>query len=57
MSFGAFPTCLGYSGYPKAIATSVNDIVCHGIPDSRPLEKGDIVNVDLVVYKDGIIIH
>lgn len=44
---------LQYGGYPKSVCTSVNECVCHGIPDDRPLEEGDIVNVDVTVYLDG----
>ncbi|MCA9067441.1 MAG: type I methionyl aminopeptidase [Planctomycetaceae bacterium] len=52
-SHGHIPACLGYKGYPKSICTSVNEVVCHGIPDSRPLQDGDIVNVDLTSIVDG----
>ena len=48
-----YPSPLNYFGYPKSICTSVNEVICHGIPDSRPLEDGDIVNVDVTVYVDG----
>ncbi len=44
---GHTPACLGYNGYPKTVCTSVNDVVCHGIPSDTVLEDGDIVNVDL----------
>ena len=44
---------LGYRGFPKSVCTSVNEVVCHGIPDDRPLRNGDIVNVDVTVIKDG----
>ncbi|KAI5709557.1 hypothetical protein M8J76_009618 [Diaphorina citri] len=50
---GAYPSPLNYKGYPKSICTSVNNVACHGIPDSRPLEDGDIVNVDVTVYLNG----
>jgi len=43
----------GYPAYPASLCTSVNDVVCHGIPDDRPLRDGDIVNVDVTVIKDG----
>ena len=43
---------LGYHGFPKSICTSVNHVVCHGIPNDKPLKKGDIVNVDVTVIKD-----
>ena len=51
---GAYPSCLNYHGFPKSICTSVNEVICHGIPDDRPLEDGDIVNVDVTVYLDGM---
>ncbi len=44
---------LGYHGYPKAICTSVNEVICHGVPDDRPLKEGDIVNIDITCFKDG----
>jgi len=50
----AYPSPLGYRGYPKSVCTSVNEVICHGIPDSRPLSDGDIVNVDVTVYVDGV---
>lgn len=50
---GAIPAPLGYKGYPKSICTSVNHVVCHGIPDERKLKKGDIVNIDVTVIVDG----
>jgi methionyl aminopeptidase len=40
-----YPSPLGYHGFPKSVCTSVNEVVCHGIPDQRPLEDGDIVNI------------
>jgi len=49
----AYPSPLGYMGFPKSVFTSVNDIVAHGIPDSRPLEDGDILNVDITVFVNG----
>ena len=49
----AIPAPLGYRGYPKSICTSVNHVVCHGIPGDRRLKQGDIVNVDVTVIKDG----
>ncbi|XP_077128813.1 methionine aminopeptidase 1D, mitochondrial isoform X1 [Ranitomeya variabilis] len=49
----AYPSPLGYGGFPKSVCTSVNNVVCHGIPDSRPLEDGDIINVDVTVYSGG----
>jgi methionyl aminopeptidase len=50
---GVYPSPLNYFGYPKAICTSVNEVICHGIPDSRALVDGDIVNVDVTVYCEG----
>ena len=51
---GAIPACLGYRGYPKSICTSVNHVVCHGIPsEKKVLKKGDIINIDVTVIKDG----
>jgi methionyl aminopeptidase len=49
-----YPSPLGYKGYPKSICTSVNEVICHGIPDDRRLVEGDIVNVDVTVYADGV---
>jgi methionyl aminopeptidase len=49
----AIPAPLGYRGYPKSICTSVNHVVCHGIPGDRRLKQGDVVNVDITVIKDG----
>lgn len=51
---GAYPSCLGYMGYPKSICTSINETICHGIPDDRPLEDGDIINLDVTAYIDGV---
>jgi methionyl aminopeptidase len=51
---GAYPSPLNYRGFPKSICTSVNEVICHGIPDSRPLEDGDIVNLDVTVFLDGM---
>ena len=51
---GAYPSCLGYMGFPKSICTSINEVICHGIPDDRPLEDGDIINIDITAYKDGV---
>jgi methionyl aminopeptidase len=51
---GAYPSPLNYRGFPKSICTSVNEVICHGIPDSRPLQAGDIVNVDVTLYLDGM---
>jgi methionyl aminopeptidase len=56
---GAYPSTLLYPGrgappFPKSICTSVNDVICHGIPDLRPLEDGDIVKIDITAYKNGV---
>lgn len=50
---GAIPAPLNYKGFPKSICTSVNHVVCHGIPEDKPLKEGDIVNVDVTVILDG----
>ncbi|KAI8539206.1 hypothetical protein RHMOL_Rhmol09G0163300 [Rhododendron molle] len=50
---GAYPSPLGYGGFPKSVCTSVNECVCHGIPDSRQLQDGDIINIDVTVYLNG----
>lgn len=49
----AYPSPLNYHGFPKSCCTSVNEVICHGIPDKRPLQSGDIVNVDISVYYNG----
>jgi methionyl aminopeptidase len=49
----AVPAPLGYRGYPKSICTSVNQVVCHGIPSEKKLKTGDVVNIDVTVIKDG----
>lgn len=49
----AIPAPLNYKGYPKSICTSINQVVCHGIPNDKPLKNGDIVNLDITVIKDG----
>jgi methionyl aminopeptidase len=51
---GAYPSPLNYHGFPKSCCTSVNEVICHGIPDARRLEQGDIVNVDISVYFKGM---
>lgn len=50
---GAIPAPLNYRGFPKSVCTSVNHVVCHGIPDERKLKNGDIVNIDVTVIVDG----
>ena len=54
VSRGAYPSTLGYRGFPKSLCTSLNEVVCHGIPDSTVLADGDIVNVDITAYLDGV---
>ena len=51
---GAYPSTLGYRGYPKSLCSSVNEVICHGIPDDRPLKDGDIVNIDITAYIHGV---
>ena len=51
---GAYPSTLGYKGFPKSLCTSVNEVICHGIPDSTVLADGDIVNVDITAYIGGV---
>ena len=50
---GALPATLNYRGYNKSVCTSINHVVCHGIPDDRPLKDGDIVNIDVTFVVDG----
>lgn len=50
----AYPSCLGYRGFPRSICTSINEVICHGIPDGTVLEDGDIVNLDITAYLDGV---
>ncbi len=50
---GAIPANVGYRGFPKTVCTSVNHVVCHGIPNDRKLKAGDIINIDVAVIKDG----
>jgi methionyl aminopeptidase len=51
---GAYPSTLGYKGYPKSCCTSLNEVICHGIPDSTVIADGDIVNIDVTAYIDGV---
>jgi len=51
---GAYPSPLNYNGYKKSLCTSVNEVICHGIPDSRPLRDGDIVNLDVTCFREGV---
>ncbi|MDO5722170.1 MAG: type I methionyl aminopeptidase [Actinomycetaceae bacterium] len=54
ISHDAYPSCLDYMGFPKTICTSVNEVICHGIPDNRELKDGDILNIDVTAYFDGV---
>jgi methionyl aminopeptidase len=56
---GAYPSTLGYKDFPKSLCTSVNEVICHGIPDSTGLEDGDIVNIDITAFLtvDGLGVH
>jgi methionyl aminopeptidase len=51
---GGYPSPLNYRGFPKSLCTSVNEVICHGIPDDRPLRDGDLVNLDVTIYLDGV---
>src|SRR4029079_14981361 len=51
---GACPSTLGYRGFPKSCCTSVNEVICHGIPDARPLEDGDLVKIDVTAFVDRV---
>lgn len=53
LDHGAYPSALLYRGFPKSICTSVNEVICHGIPDDTILQDGDIVNIDITAYKNG----
>ncbi len=59
LDHGAYPSTLGYRGFPKSLCTSVNEVICHGIPDSTVLAEGDIVNIDLTAFLtvDGLGVH
>ena len=59
LDHGAYPSTLGYRGFPKSLCTSVNEVVCHGIPDSTVLRDGDIVNIDITAFLvvDGLGVH
>ena len=51
---GAYPSTLGYKGFPKSLCTSINEVICHGIPDSTVLQDGDILNIDITAYIGGV---
>lgn len=53
LSHGAYPASLHYKGYPRSVCTSINEVICHGIPDTRQLKDGDIVNVDVTCILNG----
>ena len=54
LDHGAYPSTLGYRGFPKSLCTSINEVICHGIPDSRAIEEGDIVNIDITAFVGGV---
>ena len=54
VAHGAYPSTLGYRGYPKSSCTSLNEVICHGIPDDTVIEEGDILNVDITAFLDGV---
>lgn len=54
LDHGAYPSTLGYRGFTKSVCTSINEVVCHGIPDSTVIQDGDIVNLDVTAYKNGM---
>jgi len=54
ISQGAYPSTLGYRGFPKSLCSSLNEVVCHGIPDDTVLEDGDLVNIDISAYINGV---
>ncbi|MCW2913016.1 MAG: methionine aminopeptidase type [Actinomycetia bacterium] len=54
LDHGAYPSTLGYRGFPKSLCTSVNEVICHGIPDDTVLRDGDIVNVDITAFIGGV---
>ena len=53
LDHNAYPSALLYRGFPKSICTSVNEVICHGIPDDTVLQEGDIVNIDITAFKNG----
>jgi len=54
IDMGGYPSPLNYHGYLKSVCTSVNEVICHGIPDSRVLEDGDIINLDVTIFLNGV---
>ena len=53
LAHNAYPSTLGYRGYPKSLCSSINEVICHGIPDNTVLQDGDIINIDITAFKDG----
>ena len=51
---GAYPSTLGYRGFPKSLCTSINEVICHGIPSNQIIKEGDIVNLDVTAFKNGV---
>ena len=54
LDHGAYPSTLGYRGFPKSLCTSLNEVICHGIPDSTVIQDGDICNIDITAYIGGV---
>ncbi|HLX48797.1 MAG TPA: type I methionyl aminopeptidase [Streptosporangiaceae bacterium] len=54
VAHGAYPSTLGYRGFPKSLCTSLNEVICHGIPDDTVIADGDIVNIDITAYIGGV---
>lgn len=54
VSADAYPSPLNYRGFRKSVCTSINEVICHGIPDSRALRDGDIINIDVTVFREGV---
>lgn len=54
ISHDAYPSTLGYRGFPKSLCSSINEVICHGIPDDTVIEDGDIVNIDITAFKNGV---
>lgn len=54
LDHGAYPSTLGYRGFPKSCCTSINEVICHGIPDDTVLDEGDIINIDITAYRNGV---
>ena len=54
LDHGAYPSTLGYRGFPKSLCTSLNEVICHGIPDDTLIADGDIVNIDITAFIDGV---